>query len=394
MNEQKELVVMGQRSRSISARLKKVGGGNLVALWNLNDTSGPSILDSSGNGYNGYYWPILLNNGFELAGAGGADVFLNWSESALTGAIARTTTAGEFRSGVAGCKLTAGASADTRVLYNFLCVAGQSYKFFFWTRGDGTNAGRYQIENVTAGNDIIARTSTLITGTTFTMVTLAFTIPAGCTTARVDLWCPAANGGIAYYDDTNLELTTDFGATGADGKACINFTGANAIDVYSSGLVGALDWTKGTIYMRLKIAAAQWADGVVRYALRFKTQAGDPNNAVCIAKQTTANTLVFQYVDTTVSRAWSIDTSGNLSWMSVALTWDATAGIARAFYNGVQVGADLETGTWSGAFDGTRCMIGSENNADNSYRFIGCGQYAALYKVALTPVQIRKISIP
>lgn len=146
---------------------------------------------------------MLANLGFETAGGGGADVFGSWTESAGTGAIARTTTAGEFRSGAAAAKLTAGATVNTNIYQQIAVMPGEDYTVTFWTRGDGTYAGRYRIYNATAASDITALTSTGVTGTTYTQVTATFTAPAACYLVSVMLYCPGTNAGIAYFDDVS-----------------------------------------------------------------------------------------------------------------------------------------------------------------------------------------------
>src|SRR3990172_7900670 len=47
----------------------------------------------------------ILNPGFEVAGAGGADIWANWVETAGDGALANETT--EVHSGVDAAKMTA-----------------------------------------------------------------------------------------------------------------------------------------------------------------------------------------------------------------------------------------------------------------------------------------------
>lgn len=153
---------------------------------------------------NGY--ELLGNPGFETAGGGGADVFGTWGESAGDGAISRTTTAGEFRSGTAAAKLTAGASANAYLAQNVSVVPGGSYALGIWSRGDGSNAGRYYVADMTNSAVIKALTSTGQTAAAYGETTYNFTSPAGCVTALIQVRCPTANTGIAYFDDLSLRL--------------------------------------------------------------------------------------------------------------------------------------------------------------------------------------------
>lgn len=148
---------------------------------------------------------MILNGGFETAGGGGADVFASWTELAGVGTITRDGTT--YHGGSYSCKLTSGSSGDTYLYQNIVVTSSSMARFEFWTRGDGTNAGRYQIYDVTHLNDIVSITSTGITGTTWTKVTVYFSIPSGCSSVRYYFHRPAATGGAyAYFDDvTSIE---------------------------------------------------------------------------------------------------------------------------------------------------------------------------------------------
>jgi len=147
---------------------------------------------------------IIENGGFETAGAGGADAFANWVEFLGDGAIARTTTAGEFYAGVAAAKLTAGATANTQLYESRTVVPGQKYRYAFYTRGDGTYAGRYAIYDNTNSAYIVNITATGIIGTSYQRKFVDFTAPAGCIAVLCSVRPPATNTGIAYFDNVSL----------------------------------------------------------------------------------------------------------------------------------------------------------------------------------------------
>ena len=147
---------------------------------------------------------LYTNPGFETAGAGGADVFDDWTEIATDGAIARTTTAGEFRSGAAARKLTAGAGVSTKVTKTVTVTAGTTYLLRFYTRGDGTNAGRFALYDGSNAADIIALRSTGVTSASFNLCSYYFTAPAGCALVQITLQCPAGDTQWACFDDTSL----------------------------------------------------------------------------------------------------------------------------------------------------------------------------------------------
>ena len=151
---------------------------------------------------------LCLNPGFETAGTGGADVFANWIEY-HGDQVVRTTTAGEFRSGLAAAKVQCIDSSDSNVSQIFAVSPGQRYRLAFWARGDGTYSGRRVLRDLTNSAWIppcVGYDSVGITGTTFQMYTEDFTIPAGCVSLRIYLYSPyfALGTVIAYFDDVSL----------------------------------------------------------------------------------------------------------------------------------------------------------------------------------------------
>lgn len=149
---------------------------------------------------------LLSNGGFENAGAGGADIFSGWTENAGSGAIADETT--EVRTGSHACKLTAGAVPNNTYVYQTVnAKIGERFRFSFYTRGDGTNAGQYRVWDFDNTEEVIARTSTGITGTAYTKKTVTFLVKKTATLWAI-LYSPTTNGGISYFDDVRLEKIT------------------------------------------------------------------------------------------------------------------------------------------------------------------------------------------
>jgi hypothetical protein len=143
------------------------------------------------------------NIGFETAGGGDPDFWADWNESAGDGALADEGVL--IHGGSHACKATAGATANTYVSRQLSSLTSLApYTFSFWTRGDGTYAGRYAIWDATNAAWIQTLTTTGVTGTTYTQVVHHFTAPAGCVAVTLFLYCPADNTGIAYFDDTSL----------------------------------------------------------------------------------------------------------------------------------------------------------------------------------------------
>lgn len=164
------------------------------------------VYDPSAGGIDEQAWAALvqddtslLNGGFETPGAGGADIWASWTESVGDGALANETSL--QRTGDDACKATAGATANTYVKQAMSVVAGKRYIITFWTRGDETYAGRYKVYDVSGAADILDLRTTGVVGATYTQITAMFTAPTGCSSIELYLYCPATNGGIAYFDD-------------------------------------------------------------------------------------------------------------------------------------------------------------------------------------------------
>jgi len=156
--------------------------------------------------YTDYGPQLLLNNSFETAGDGGADIWANWTESAGDGALANEVVI--IHDGADACKTTAGASNNTFVSQAIAVIPNQIYNLYFWTRGDGTNDGKFGIYDNTNGAWILDPTLTGITAAAYAPYSYNFTTPSGCVLASIYFWCPTTNGGVAYFDLAYVRLET------------------------------------------------------------------------------------------------------------------------------------------------------------------------------------------
>lgn len=148
------------------------------------------------------YFPLnsqmIQNPGFESGGGS----LTSWSDTVGTGGSIAVETV-DVHHGANAVKITAGSTpANTYLQQNITVVPGRQYQLYFWTRSDGGSyAGQYQIRNINSSSDIVAATSTTITGTSYQKVTKIFTAPAGCTSVGIRLRCPSSSGRAAYFDD-------------------------------------------------------------------------------------------------------------------------------------------------------------------------------------------------
>lgn len=163
------------------------------------------------------------NGGFETAGAGGADVFAQWSEY-TTGAstVVRDTTI--FYGGVASCKLTsdgAGNGSEVDSVGNMGIINGSTYRFSFMARGDGHKFWIYLWNGTSAQNVAINVTPTA----NWTRYSYDITVTNGNGSYGYNILCMAQYSSIVsksiWFDDvsvTALPLASD-GKGHAEGVA-------------------------------------------------------------------------------------------------------------------------------------------------------------------------------
>lgn len=153
----------------------------------------------------GYYPNMFINGGFERPGSG--QTFNNWTDTVGDGSISRTTTAGEYRSGYSGLKITAGAAKNTQIVQSIptaSLTAGATYRISGYARGDGTNSVRIRAFR---GVDLLPLwgTTVIATGLTFQAIpNLDFVYPGGGN-LTIFVYCPNAAGGFGCVDDLILK---------------------------------------------------------------------------------------------------------------------------------------------------------------------------------------------
>ena len=212
----------------------------------------------------------------------------------------------------------------------------------FWTRGDGTNAGRYGVYDFTHSANIIAATSTGVTGTSYTQVTANFAVPAGCYDIQIRFFSPVAVGGIAYFDDVeltgNMTLSGVYAPSGITygqpgpiaGLTAVEGDGVNShIYIGSKAFNSLMDGDVGSAIVWGKVkAAAQWTDATThRYLFHNKSM---PLNTLYIVmgKQTDlSDGLRWVRSDGTDAHtvSYSFTPSGTLDWFCMGMTCDVTS---------------------------------------------------------------------
>ena len=371
-------------------KVLKTEGASLVGFWPQNEQGGAVSFDKSPhfhdgayttatpgaagivpglnavsfdgtNDYNDIYTAglandnLLANPGFETAGVGGDDVWANWTETKGDGALANE--AGAPHEGSDAAKATSGATSNTKVAQTITTVAGKRYRLRFYSKDDGTNAGRYGIYDVSGSADIVAVTATAIAAA-YAATVVEFVAPA--TSTRIDLWCPAVNTKIVYFDA--CEVRSMDGFLGDEGTL--------------------LAWAKVS-------GVGVWTDGTQNNIAAFVV---DGSNYLAIYKSTGNNAVTYAY---NAGGTWDPGAKGSLTttdWMCFAMSWSNSGDAMKSYYAGTQSGATATSlGTWLGDLGSGSTIIGAANDTPTS-PWSGPIGPVALWNKALTADQIAYLS--
>lgn len=183
--EREIFAAIADRDKEIAERIEEIDG---IVGSNLN-------LAIPGLNY-------LSNPGFEE----GED---NWTLGTGGGGVAEVVS-DERASGVKSLHLELNLVTDSAYAWQSIgAAAAGNYVLQFWTRGDGTNAGRYRVLEAGAA-DPIATTSTGITGTTWSVVSAPFVV-TGVGAVTVQLRDPAAASSECWFDDVLITAAITYG---------------------------------------------------------------------------------------------------------------------------------------------------------------------------------------
>ncbi|MFA5258177.1 MAG: hypothetical protein WC360_08500 [Opitutales bacterium] len=153
----------------------------------------------------------LVNGGFEIftgtADDGVTDSFPGWVNQLGPGSAEAVADGGGY-----ACKITNGASS-TSTVYTYLGVSGCRLVISTKCKGDGTNAGSWNVYSNTLGAYIpdtagVTAASTGNTSTAWAYISRTFDIPASVTDARLILSPKLGTpGASSYWDDMQVRVT-------------------------------------------------------------------------------------------------------------------------------------------------------------------------------------------
>ena len=149
----------------------------------------------------------MYNPGFEIAGTGGDNIWAGWGEAKGEGLLVDETVL--VHGGSHAMKAVSGPDVFTFAAQGTSLDELKGYTISFWTRGDGTNAGMWSLEDTSNGDWLVELKSTGVTGTSWEQVSYSFVAPYedGVATVSVQLLLqgPPTDGGIAYFDDVSFD---------------------------------------------------------------------------------------------------------------------------------------------------------------------------------------------
>ena len=163
---------------------------------------------------------VLTNAGLEtyagIQDNGVSDTFTDWNVGSTNDGVGNTVEAtATVHGGANAAKITRTTTASYPILFSAKTVIAQAlYLYSFWTRGDGTYSGQYQLYDGSNSQYIQSLLATGITGTTYTLFTRYFTTPVGCVSLNVYGNYNSNTVSVVYFDDFSLKRVTDCAATG------------------------------------------------------------------------------------------------------------------------------------------------------------------------------------
>lgn len=189
-----------------------------------------------------HYEALNVNGGFETAGAGDADVFGTWTETAGNGAIASEAGETNIHEGAKSAKLTTGADELVKLEMDVAVKPGVSYILQGYFKADGTNIPRAAVYDKSNSEDIVALAAVaeeVAEVPAFEYFAVAFAAPTDCETVTITLAGAAAAGSIVYFDDIKVWVINAPETPTAQYYIAID--SRNTIAYYQDGIVASAE---------------------------------------------------------------------------------------------------------------------------------------------------------
>lgn len=420
MNRRKLLMMGGNKLAGYSSRVLCVAPTNLIGYWPLDDKTGTSALNlkpMSGN--------VMRNPSFETLTGVGATDFWTFTLGAGGGTVEQDAT--DFVvPGLNSVKITNGSAANNT---NLICwmgscdlplISGQAYTIKFYTKGDGTNQGKYRVYDNTNFADLVGyNKNTGVTAATWTQVIDTFTVPATCTNIKIFLISGADTNCIVKFDRMELiptgVITNNGLYVGAghllgvpgigDGRTAVRMNGADRITLYNPSLLYDINFDEGSalICWRYK-TTADWDGGAGSSQALFDLSTlllDATSDRIWMAKDVEGSPVqpplhhsFFYTVTGMAPAAQQIEAiyPEDLLWHSDLFTWSKTNGRMRIYHDG-----GYPT-NYLAPYEGPEDVIGTNMRGalllnayigqfQGAYGWKGDLAHAALWNAELSPIQ-------
>lgn len=230
----------------------------LVSYWNLNESTATSsaIDQHSTNDLSIVGAELLSNTGFETAGAGGADVFANWTETTAGTSTVNDETV-DFDAGAHACRFDIDASNSNTTVGQSVLIIGNTYSVSCRVKqssGSSTTVLRAQL-----GNTLLLFSSTTSwatqTGSGVCTSNTNFLLARGASAASLSLYFDTVScksSGINVGEGPASEIASD--SIGSNHGLLTNFGGLTSSvwstdipTVFGSGMSLDLDGTNDMV---------------------------------------------------------------------------------------------------------------------------------------------------
>ena len=257
-------------------------------------------------------------------------------------------------------------------------TASTAYTFSFYVKRGTMTDLAYRVFNLTAGTDIVTPTSyySQTTASGWSRITLSFTTPLGCTSARV---YPISNSGVtgtAYLWGAQLELGS-YATSYIPTLAAVVTRGADVCS--KTGISSLIGQTEGTMFVECSALAD---DATNR---RITISDGTANNRIYISYKNYTNQLRIEVISAGSSVFDSTYTIADITQTAkIAVAYKLND---FAFYvNGVQVAVDT-----SGAVPTSMSVFKFEDGAGGNV-FFGKVNQAILFPTRLTNAELATLT--
>ena len=195
--------------------------------------------------------------------------------------------------------------------------------------------------------------------------------------------------GTAARDGTFNGVTLDSSTFPNAGDPVGLWPGANsAMNAYSVSLSSAFDGQSFTLGGWFRVFnAGVWSDGATRRFAHFNgSTAGDD---IILQKQTTGGSILIQYVAGGTAKNKFISTS-TADWFHLVITVSLANDRFRAYFNGVQDGADITgLGTWTNSgLVSAESAVGASTGSGGTFPFNGYCYGFGIWNRELTAAEI------